>query len=84
MWVSLSVCVERGIKADGLHTQCADITFVERGDEDPMPDGMCQNSSTIGFNLVYTTTSDSFRTAVVIPGVLGLATLFAVLAQLLL
>jgi len=38
---------------------CADITFVEPKDADPIPDGDCTNSSDIGFNLVYTTTSSA-------------------------
>ncbi|KAG0136706.1 hypothetical protein HOY82DRAFT_549647 [Tuber indicum] len=38
---------------------CADITFVEPGEEDKMPDGMCVNSTTFNFNLVYTTRSSS-------------------------
>jgi len=64
-----------------LTEQCADITFVERGQEDPMPEGMCTNSSTIGFNLVYSTTSDAFRAAVVLPSVIGFVTVLSVLAQ---
>jgi hypothetical protein len=50
---------------------CADITFVERGQEDPIPAAMCHNSSDIGFNLVFTTTSNAFR-ALVVPTI-GLA-----------
>jgi len=38
---------------------CADITFVDAADADPVPD--CTNSSDIGFNLVYTTTSPAER-----------------------
>jgi len=38
---------------------CADITFVEEEDADKMPAGMCQNSSTFNFNLVYTTRSNA-------------------------
>lgn len=38
---------------------CADITFVDAKDADPVPPGACQNSSTIGFNAVYTTRSRS-------------------------
>jgi len=60
---------------------CADITFVERGEEDPMPEGMCTNSSTIGFNLVYSTTSDALRAAVVVPSAIGIVTALSVLAQ---
>lgn len=33
---------------------CADITFVEPEDADPIPE--CKNSTDLGFNLVYTTT----------------------------
>ncbi|KAL0636502.1 hypothetical protein Q9L58_004552 [Maublancomyces gigas] len=36
---------------------CADITLVEPEDADEIPAGTCQNSSTFGFNLVYTTRS---------------------------
>jgi nucleoside recognition membrane protein YjiH len=46
-----------------------------------MPEGMCTNSSTIGFNLVYSTTSDALRAAVVIPSVIGIVTVLSVLAQ---
>lgn len=59
---------------------CADITFVERGQEDPIPEGMCTNSSTIGFNLVYSTTSDSLR-AVTLPSLVGVFALVAAVAQ---
>lgn len=61
---------------------CADITFVEPGQEDPMPEGMCSNSSTIGFNLVYSTSGSlpsiaplGFSTL----GLIGLVTAFAMM-----
>lgn len=38
---------------------CADITFVDEKDADVPQEGICTNSSTIGFNLVYTTKSRS-------------------------
>jgi len=38
---------------------CADITFVDEKDADEPEPGLCTNSSTIGFNLVYTTRSRS-------------------------
>jgi len=40
---------------------CADVTLVEPEDADPIPDGDCTNSTDIGFNLVYTTTSSGDR-----------------------
>jgi len=46
-----------------------------------MPEGMCTNSSTIGFNLVYSTTSDALRAAVVVPSAVGIVTALSVLAQ---
>lgn len=56
---------------------CADITFVDKKDADPAPDGMCTNSSTVGFNLVYTTTSDAYKTFI-IPSVAVFSSLFAI------
>ncbi|KAI5843333.1 hypothetical protein DFP73DRAFT_551571 [Morchella snyderi] len=44
---------------------CADITFVEPENADPMPEGMCQNSSTIGFNMVYTTHSGAMASSLI-------------------
>ena len=60
--------------------QCADITFVEDGREDPMPEGMCQNSSTINFNLVYST-SDAWHTMMPLNlANLGLVTTLSIVA----
>lgn len=47
-----------GFRTDDRN-QCADITLVEPEDADEVPAGTCQNSSTFGFNLVYTTHSNA-------------------------
>lgn len=38
---------------------------MEPEDADPMPEGMCQNSSTIGFNMVYTTRSGAMANSLI-------------------
>ncbi|TGZ77831.1 hypothetical protein EX30DRAFT_310698 [Ascodesmis nigricans] len=61
---------------------CADITFVEDGQEDPIPEGVCENSTAIGFNLVYTT-SDAWHTISPLNlANLGFLAVFTVLASL--
>lgn len=61
---------------------CADITFVERGEEDKMPEGMCTNSSTIGFNLVYSTSAAGRTFSTVNSAAVLLAGLVAAFAML--
>lgn len=61
---------------------CADITFVEKEHADPVPDGMCSNTSTVSFNLVYTTTSTAFRT--VIPSIIFVSILIGAVTMWLL
>lgn len=38
---------------------CADVTLVDAEDADVLPDERCKNTTTIGFNQVYTTRSKS-------------------------
>jgi hypothetical protein len=64
---------------------CADITFVaDETEADPVPEGMCANSSTVGFNLVYTTSNSlpsaaplGVSTLALLGLATGLVTLFA-------
>ncbi|KAI5791927.1 hypothetical protein EDC01DRAFT_101862 [Geopyxis carbonaria] len=61
---------------------CADITFVEPEDADPIPEGMCDtNSSTIGFNLVYSTSAALPSMAPLALSSLGIITISTMLAS---